>query len=131
VFLASSLTTAFDRKRLLSRRDTRGSGRFLYFEGGSRLALKSARSLGCLRRAMPAARRPPAGLGIGREGRAGSRVIRMHTTLEHTVSTVSSARHQGSRSGSKEPQPADDVRDNRFAQLVLDRAGLGHGRRRC
>jgi hypothetical protein len=36
------------------------------------------------------------------------------TSAEHTVSTVRIVCHQGSRSESKQPQPTDDVRDNKY-----------------
>ena len=51
---------------------------------------------------------------FGREGRAGSRVIRMQTTLANTVCTVSSVRDNGSRSGSgPPPKPAGAVCDDK------------------
>src|SRR3989440_3500245 len=72
---------------------------------------KNPRALaGRLRRAQTFLRALGIEVAFGREGRAGSRVIRMRTTLAHTVSTVSSVRQSGS--GSKRPQTADDIRDN-------------------
>ena len=44
-------------------------------------------------------------------------MISVNTLIEHTVSTVSSVRDQGSRSGPKQPQPADDVRDIEYARI--------------
>jgi len=80
--------------------------------------------------------RPPAAradllraLGIevafGREGRAGSRVIKIRTTFANTVSTVSSVRHQGSRLGSKQPQPADPVRDDKYRPVLVSPCSIG------
>ena len=53
-------------------------------------------------------------VAFGREGRAGSRVIRMHTTVANTASTVSSVRHNASRSasGRPPPRPVGDVCDD-------------------
>ena len=70
-----------------------------------RLAQKSSRA-----RRPPAARADlPAGAGhrdsFGREGRAGTRIIRMSKAPEETVSTVSSVRNNGSRSGQRHPTP--------------------------
>jgi hypothetical protein len=44
-------------------------------------------------------------MAFAREGRAGSRVIRMWTTLEDTVSAVSSVGPNGSRARSPQPTP--------------------------
>jgi hypothetical protein len=63
-------------------------------------------------------------LAFGREGRAGSRVIRMHTRPASTVSTVSSVR-QGSRLGSKQPQPASDVRNNEYRPDLVSPCSIG------
>jgi hypothetical protein len=65
-------------------------------------------------------------VAFGREGRAGSRVIRMRTTFTSTVSAVSIVRHQGSRSGSKQPQPADDVRDNKYRPDLVGPGSIRH-----
>jgi hypothetical protein len=76
---------------------------------------KSPRALaGRLRRAQTFLRTLGIEITFSREGRAGSRMIKVTTSAEHTVSTVSSVRHQGSRSGSKQPPPADDVPDNKY-----------------
>jgi hypothetical protein len=63
-------------------------------------------------------------VAFGREGRAGSRVIRMHTRPASTVSTVRSVR-QGSRLGSKQPQPAGDVRDNKYCPDLVTPCSVG------
>jgi hypothetical protein len=55
---------------------------------------------------------------FSREGRAGTRMIKVTTTAEHTVSTVSSVRHQGSLSGPKQPQLADQVPDKYRPDVV-------------
>ena len=58
---------------------------------------KNPRALaGRLRRAQTFLRALGIDIAFSREGRAGSRVIRMRATLEGTVSTVSSVRHHGS-----------------------------------
>jgi hypothetical protein len=41
-------------------------------------------------------------------------MINVSTSAEHTVSTVSSVCHQGSRSESKQPQPTDEVRGKKY-----------------
>jgi hypothetical protein len=73
---------------------------------------KNPRALaGHLRRAQTFLRTLGIDISFSREGRAGSRVIRMRTSLENTVSTVSSVRESGPESGS-EQQPWDrPVRD--------------------
>jgi hypothetical protein len=74
---------------------------------------KNPRALaGRLRRAQTFLRTLGIEVTFSRDGRAGKRTISVSTLTEHTVSTVSSVRHQGSRSGAKQPQPADDVRDD-------------------
>jgi hypothetical protein len=61
---------------------------------------KSPRALaGRLRRAQTALRTLGIEITFGREGRAGTRIIRMSRTPESAVSTVSSVRNDGSRSG--------------------------------
>src|SRR5262249_23694508 len=76
---------------------------------------KTPRALaGRLRRAQTFLRTLGIEVTFSREGRAGTRVISVSTSAEHTVSTVSSVRHIGSGSGSKRPQPADDVCDNKY-----------------
>ena len=60
---------------------------------------KNARALaGYLRRAQTFLRTLGIDIAFTREGRAGTRVIRMRTSLEHIVSTVSSVRENGSGS---------------------------------
>jgi hypothetical protein len=76
-------------------------------------AAQNPRALaGRLRRAQT----PLGGIGIevgfSREGRAGSRIIRMHASLADTVSTVSSVRDDG-----PPPQPADDVCDSNYRPI--------------
>jgi hypothetical protein len=77
---------------------------------------------GRLRRAQTFLRALGIDIAFSREGRVGSRVIRMRTTLANTVSTVSSR--------GNESAPIDTISDDSCRQ-VLDRAGVGHGRRRC
>jgi hypothetical protein len=86
---------------------------------------KNPRALaGRLRRAHTFLRALGIDIAFGREGRAGSRVIRMHTTVANTVSTVSTVRsvrddESPSWSGQSRPGPADDVcNDNCFPDLV-------------
>jgi hypothetical protein len=50
---------------------------------------------------------------LSREGRAGSRVIRMRTSLENTVSTVSSVRDSG-------PEPGSEQHSSGLASAVWD-----------
>jgi hypothetical protein len=68
---------------------------------------------GRLRRAQSLLRAMGIELGFAREGRAGSRMIRISTTATSTtvstVSTVSSAGDYGPGSGQPRPRPADDV----------------------
>jgi hypothetical protein len=76
---------------------------------------KNPRALaGHLRRAQTLLRAFGIDITFSREGRAGSRVIRMRTSLESTVSTVSSVRGSGPESGSeKHPSgPASAVCDD-------------------
>jgi hypothetical protein len=69
---------------------------------------KNPRALaGRLRRAQTFLRALGIEVAFGREGRAGTRVIRMHTTLANPIGTVSTMRHNGPRSGS------GDVKGNR------------------
>jgi len=71
---------------------------------------KNPRALaGRLRRAQSFLRALGIAISFSREGRAGSRIIRMHASLEDTVSTVSRVRDDRSP-----PQPADDVCDNNY-----------------
>jgi hypothetical protein len=62
---------------------------------------------------------------FSREGRAGTRVISVRGGAEHTVSTVSSVRHQGSRSESKQPPPTDDVRHNKHRPDLASPCSIG------
>ena len=68
---------------------------------------KNPRALaGRLRRAQTFLRALGIDIAFSREGRAGSRMISIRARLEGTVSTVSSVRHHGFRSGSGQPPPA-------------------------
>jgi hypothetical protein len=65
---------------------------------------KNPRALaGRLRRSQPFLRVLGIHISFGREGRAGSRVIRIRTKAESTVSTVSSVRHNDHDAGSIQP----------------------------
>ena len=76
---------------------------------------KTPRALaGRLRRAQTFLRTLGIEVTFSREGRAGTRMISVSTSAEHTVSTVSSVRDQGSRPASKQLQPPDDDRDNKY-----------------
>jgi len=87
---------------------------------------KNPRALaGRLRRAQTFLRALGIEVAFGREGRVGSRVIRMRTTFAHTVSSVSSVRHEGSGSGSKRPQTADDIRDNKYRPNSVGPCSIG------
>jgi hypothetical protein len=79
---------------------------------------KNPRALaGRLRRAQAALRTLGINMTFGREGRAGTRIIRMSKALECTASTDSSVHNNGSRSGQRHPttgletgrQSADDA----------------------
>jgi hypothetical protein len=61
---------------------------------------------GRLRRAQTFLRALGIDIAFSREGRAGSRMISIRARLEGTVSTVSSNRHHGFRSGSGQPPSA-------------------------
>ena len=68
---------------------------------------KNPRALaGRLRRAQTFLRALGIEVAFSREGRAGSRVIRISGTPETTVSTVSSVPHNESQPGSRQPLPA-------------------------
>jgi hypothetical protein len=68
---------------------------------------KNPRTLaGNLRRAQTFLRALGIQIAFSREGRAGTRVIRMRASLENTVSIVSSVRQHGSGSGPEQPAPA-------------------------
>jgi hypothetical protein len=102
-----------------------GAGRSNGMSGDSAGWPKNPRALaGRLRRAQTFLRTLGIDIAFGREGRAGSRVIRMHTTVANTVSTVSTVRsvrddESPSWSGQSRPGPADDVcNDNCFPDLV-------------
>ena len=95
---------------------------------------KNPRALaGRLRRAQTFLRALGIEIAFSREGRAGSRVIRMRTTLEHTVSTVSTVRDNGSRSGSGPPPvgPAGAVCDDNRRPGAHVRPARAHHGRRC
>jgi hypothetical protein len=75
---------------------------------------KTPRALaGRLRRAQPFLRALGIVVTFTREGRTGTRVIRIRTTAENTVSTVSSVRHNDHdlRPGRQPPGPVDATRD--------------------
>jgi hypothetical protein len=63
---------------------------------------------GRLRRAQTCLRAVGIEIAFGREGHAGTRIIRMRTTLENTVNTVSSARDNGARPRSGHSTPGSD-----------------------
>ena len=85
---------------------------------------KNPRALaGRLRRAQTFLRVLGIDITFGREGRAGSRIIRICRTLENTVSTVSGVRDHGARD--QDPPPPGNVCDDGHRP---GRAGL---RRRC
>jgi hypothetical protein len=63
-------------------------------------------------------------IAFSREGRAGSRMISIRARIESTVSTVSSVRHDGFRSGSGQPPPAP-TRSVREDHCRADLAGRG------
>jgi hypothetical protein len=87
---------------------------------------KTPRALaGRLRRAQTFLRTLGIEVSFSREGRAGARVISVSTSAEHTVSTVSSVRHQGSRSGSKRPQTADDLRVYNYRSDLVSPCSIG------
>jgi hypothetical protein len=69
---------------------------------------------GRLRRAQSFLRALGIEIGFGREGHAGSRVIRIYTTPTSSVSTASSVGDHGPRSGQVPPRPADDVCDDNY-----------------
>jgi hypothetical protein len=82
---------------------------------------KNPRALaGRLRRAQSFLRAVGIAISFSREGRAGSRIIRMHASLEDTVRTVSSVRDDGSP-----PQPADDVCDNNYRPDLVGPCPMG------
>ena len=88
-----------------------------------------------LRRAQTFLRTLGIDITFSREGRSGSRVIRMRTSLENTVSTVSSVSESGPEPGS-EQQPwglASPVCDEngRLGSIASNPAGDQYGRRRC
>jgi hypothetical protein len=70
---------------------------------------KNPRALaGRLRRAQPFLQTLGIEITFSREGRTGSSVIRMHTTLENTVSTLSTVRDVGLQFVSGQRGPPDD-----------------------
>ena len=64
-----------------------------------RLAKKARALAGSLRRAQTFLRALGIDIAFSREGRAGSRIIRIRRTLENTVCTVSSVRGGGGQVG--------------------------------
>jgi hypothetical protein len=75
---------------------------------------KNPRALaGHLRRAQTFLRTLGIDIAFSREGRAGSRVIRMRTSLENTVSSVSSVSNSG-------PEPGSEQHSSRLASAVWD-----------
>src|SRR5262249_53627905 len=88
---------------------------------------KSPRELaGRLRRAQPFLRVLGIHIAFGREGRAGTRVIRIRTRPENTVSTVSIVRdnHHDPRSSQPPPGPVDAARadSHRPGSMAADEA---------
>ena len=63
---------------------------------------------GRLRRAQTCLRALGIEIAFGREGHAGTRIIRMRTTLESTVRTVRTAPDNGARPRSAHPMPESD-----------------------
>jgi hypothetical protein len=90
---------------------------------------KGPRALaGRLRRAQTFLRVLGIHVSFAREGRAGSRVIRIRTRAESTVSTVSSVRHNDHDAGSIQPPPGpvgadDDVCPRRAVTIADDADG--------
>jgi hypothetical protein len=75
---------------------------------------KNPRALaGHLRRAQTFLRALGIDIAFSREGRAGSRVIRMRTSRENTVSSVSSVRDSG-------PEPGSEQHSSGLASAVWD-----------
>ena len=74
-------------------------------EGWHRLAQNPRALAGRLRRAQTFLRALGIEVAFSREGRAGSRVIRISGTPETSVSTVSSVPHDESQPGSRQPLP--------------------------
>ena len=71
---------------------------------------KNPRALaGRLRRVQTALRTLGIEITFGREGQAGTRIIRMRRAPENTVSTDSNVRHNGSRSGQRHPTPRPET----------------------
>ena len=72
---------------------------------------KNPRALaGQLRRAQTFLRALGIHIAFAREGRAGSRIIRMRTSLEDIVSTVSGGGPNGSQAGSAQPPPGPSLK---------------------
>ena len=96
---------------------------------------KNPRALaGHLRRAQTFLRALGIDIAFSREGRAGKRVIRMRTSVENTVSTVSSVRDGGLEPGSEQHSsgPASAVwDDSRRAGARPTLHVPGTARRRC
>src|SRR5262249_38782926 len=90
---------------------------------------KTPRALaGRLRRAQTFLRTLGIEVTFSREGRTGTRMISVSTSAEYAeyiVSTVSSVCHQRSRSDSKQPQRADDVRHNKYRPDLVSPCPIG------
>ncbi len=95
---------------------------------------KNPRALaGHLRRAQTFLRALGIEITFSREGRAGSRVIRMRTSPENNVSTVSSVRDSGPEPGAQQHSSglANAVWDDSRAGCTPNPAGAQYGHRRC
>jgi hypothetical protein len=78
---------------------------------------KNPRALaGRLRRAQTFLRAMGIEIAFSREGHAGSRIIKMHTRFESSVSTVSSVRSSGS---TRHPPPSPDISDESCVELAV------------
>jgi hypothetical protein len=86
---------------------------------------KNTASAGRLRRAQTFLRMLGIEVRFSRDGRAGTRMITVSTLTEHIAGTVSSVRHQRSRSGAEQPQPADDVRDDKYRPDLVGLCSIG------
>jgi hypothetical protein len=92
--------SAADLLRIGADRSNDGSAR-----GGTGWPKNPRALAGRLRRAQTLLRALGIEIAFSREGRAGSRVIRICGTAETTVSTVSSVPHNESQTGSRQPRP--------------------------
>jgi hypothetical protein len=118
------------REIMAERGSWAGSAGDLLRAGGSRNSDGTARDstswpknprtlAGRLRRAQTFLRALGIDIAFSREGRAGSRIIRIRATQENTVSTVSSVCDQPAR------RPAGDVCDNDSRPDLVDRYPMG------